>query len=319
MPGSALRSESPSVASSVRAVVHSRAAEAGHFRPCCDAGLNPEGRPAIISFFNMEGGHEATLCPPLTATVGFMKRRLGELLSVPVDELKIMLGLRAVGDGETLLTLGMPTELTLARAQVHRHEPGTSLLHIALAGEEQKLDSLRILLMVLSGTAQLLVYCNDRTRVLGLARQLEQEGISVAVQHGDLDQLEREVALEAFHSGAAQVLALTDAVPPRIIGELDPTPVIVNYDLPRCVEDFGQRVFRSGRCGTRMVAISLSTPATADRLQDAERFYSVRITELPMTDDKVILERLALAQRLVPEGHAERFHRSYVRERPWVM
>merc|ERR1740129_496116 len=111
-----------------------------------------------------------------------------------MDELKIMLGLRAVGDGETLLTLGMPTELTLARAQVHRHEPGTSLLHIALAAEEQKLDSLRMLLTAISGTVQLLVYSNDRTRVLGLARQLEEAGISVAVQHGDLDQLDREVA-----------------------------------------------------------------------------------------------------------------------------
>jgi len=303
----------------VRAVVHSRVAEAGQFRPYRDAGQNPEGRPAIISFFNMEGNHEATLCPPVTATVGFMKRRLGELLSVPIDELKIMLGLRAVGDGETLLTLGMPTELTLARTQVHRHEPGTSLLHIALTSEEQKLDSLRMLLTALSGTAQLLVYCNDRTRVLGLAKQLEEGGISVAIQHGDLDQLEREVALEAFHSGAAQVLALTDAVPPRIIGELDPAPVIVNYDLPRCIEDFGQRVFRSGRCGTRMVAISLSTPATADRLRDAGRFYNIRITELPMTDEEVILERVALARSQVPEGHAEQFHRSHVREQPWVM
>lgn len=313
-----MRSESPSAAS-VRAVVDSRVAEAGLFRPHRDAGLNPEGRPAIVSFFNMEGNHEATLCPPLTATVGFMKRRLGELLTLPIDELKIMLGSRAVGDGETLLTLGMPTELTLARVQVHRHEPGTSLLHIALAGEEQKLDSLRTLLTALSGTAQLLVYCNDRTRVLGLAKQLEEAGISVAVQHGDLDQLEREVALEAFHRGAAQVLALTDAVPPRIIGDMDPAPVIVNFDLPLCIEDFGQRVFRSGRCSSRMVSVSLTTPATADRLRDAERFYSVRISELPMTDDEVILERLALARQVVPEGHAERFHRSHVRERPWAM
>mmetsp|Transcript_12466 Transcript_12466/g.23955 ORF Transcript_12466/g.23955 Transcript_12466/m.23955 type:complete len:268 (+) Transcript_12466:244-1047(+) len=267
----------------------------------------------------MEGNHEATLCLPCTATVGFMKRQLGELLSVPIDELKIMLGLRAVGDGETLITLGMPTELKMARAHVHRHEPGTSLLHIALAGEEQKFDSLLMLVTALSGTAQLLVYCNDRTRVLRLTRQLEERGISVAVQHGDLDQLDKELALEAFHSGAAQVMTLTDAAPPRFVGDLDPAPVIVNYDLPRCIEDFGQRVFRSGRCGTRMVAISLSTPATVDRLRDAERFYNVRVTELPTTDDEAVLERLALARRLVPEGHAERFHRSHVRERPWVM
>jgi len=284
--------------------------------PHRDAGLSPGLRTAIVSFFSAKGEHEATLCPPLDATVGFMKRRLADLCGIPVECQRVMLGSQAVADGETLLTLGMPTELTLARVQVETHEPGTSLLHVVVDGEEGKLEALLKLLDVL-GDGQIVLYCNDRCRVLRLAQQLRGAGVTSAELHGDLEQRERERTVEAFHSGSARVLALTDAVAPRFLGDMRPVPVILNYDFPGNLEDFGRRVFRSGRFSRRGVAVSLVHRGSAQLVRDAERFYCVRIPELGMEDREELAERLGLSGRLVPEGHAERFHRAQLREQPW--
>mmetsp|Transcript_49428 Transcript_49428/g.155508 ORF Transcript_49428/g.155508 Transcript_49428/m.155508 type:complete len:213 (-) Transcript_49428:34-672(-) len=211
----------------------------------------------------------------------------------------------------------MPTELTLARTELETREPGTSLLHVPVDGDDQKLAALLRLVEALAD-AQLVVYCNDRTRVLRLVRQLCDARLAASALHGDLAEGEHERAVQGFHEGTLRVLVLTDAAAPRFLDDMRPVPLIVNFDFPSNVEDFGRRVFRSGRFNRRGVAVSFVLRGAEDRLKVAERYFAVRIPELPADGGKAMAEHLALSGSLVPEGHAERFHRTELREKKWT-
>jgi len=122
-----------------------------------------------------------------------------------------------------------------------------------------------------------------------LATHLRDNGHAAAPLHGDLKQSVRNRTLEQLRRGKIQYLVATD-VAARGIDVLDISHII-NYDLPRCAEDYVHRIGRTGRAGKTGIAISLAVPGDMQHLHSIERYIGSPLERLSI----VGLEAVAIA------------------------
>lgn len=266
-----------------------------------------------MTFSGPQAEFEATLCPAVTLPIAEMKRQLAEICGVPVEQQRVLRGTRAVSDDDTLLSLGMPTELKLVRVQQEAHTPGSAMLSASADADEDKFEAFRAFRTALP-SAQWVVYCSSRRRAQRVGEQLTNDGCAAFVHQGDLEPEDRVSALQRFHDGVLRALVLTDAVAPRFLGDMLDVPVIVNFDFPADVEDFGRRVFRSGHFSQRCISLSFLSRGDLQNSRDAERFFRIRFEELPLEprERHLLAERVARLARGLPDGHVERLHRTEV-------
>ena len=113
---------------------------------------------------------------------------------------------------------------------------------------------------------QVLVFVNAKMTCRRLTRMLEHAGIAADSIHGDKTQDERLKALEGFKAGTSSVLVATDVAARGLdIAEL---PYVINFDVPFAAEDYVHRIGRTGRAGSKGLAMTLATKDD-DRLVDA--------------------------------------------------
>jgi ATP-dependent RNA helicase RhlE len=137
----------------------------------------------------------------------------------------------------------------------------------------EKMDVLRQLLYAEKG--QTLVFARTKRGTQRLARELERDGFSVAMIHGDRTQSQRNSALSGFQDGRHQVLVATDVASRGL--HVDDVAHVINYDLPKMAEDFIHRVGRTGRAGLQGRASSLVTGVEVLELRNIERTLKLRI------------------------------------------
>ncbi len=92
-----------------------------------------------------------------------------------------------------------------------------------------------------------------------LERALKKKGINAGSIHGDRSQEERTASLRAFKNGTVPVIVATDVLARGI--DIDNVSVIINYDVPRAVEDYIHRCGRTGRYDKEGIAITLVSKA----------------------------------------------------------
>ncbi len=88
-----------------------------------------------------------------------------------------------------------------------------------------------------------------------LERLLSKKGINAASIHGDKSQDERTKALNDFKNGKVPIIVATDVLARGI--DIADVSLIINYDVPRAVEDYIHRIGRTGRYDKTGVAITL--------------------------------------------------------------
>ncbi|MFY9906331.1 MAG: DEAD/DEAH box helicase [Terriglobales bacterium] len=137
----------------------------------------------------------------------------------------------------------------------------------------EKLDTLRQLLYGEKG--QTLIFTRTKRGAQRLAQELERDGFSSAMIHGDRTQSQRNGALSGFQEGRYQVLVATDIASRGL--HCDDVAHVINYDLPKMAEDFIHRVGRTGRAGSQGRASTLFTAAENLALRDIERTLKLRI------------------------------------------
>src|SRR5580698_2962738 len=137
----------------------------------------------------------------------------------------------------------------------------------------EKLDVLRQLLYAEKG--QTLIFTRTKRGSQRLAKELERDGFSAAMIHGDRTQSQRNAALSGFQEGRYQVLVATDIASRGL--HCDDVAHVINYDLPKMAEDFIHRVGRTGRAGLQGRASTLFTAAENVTLRDIERALKLRI------------------------------------------
>jgi superfamily II DNA/RNA helicase len=82
-----------------------------------------------------------------------------------------------------------------------------------------------------------------------LTDKLRAKEFTVSSTHGELTQKERDVILNEFRTGSSRVLITTDLLARGI--DVQQVSLVINYDLPRNLENYIHRIGRSGRFGRK--------------------------------------------------------------------
>lgn len=156
---------------------------------------------------------------------------------------------------------------------------GIKQYYIQCEKEEWKFDTLCDLYDNLTIT-QAVIFCNTKMKVTWLAEQLRKANFAVVAMHGDMKQEERDLIMNDFRSGNSRVLISTDVWARGI--DVQQVSLVINYDLPLDKENYVHRIGRSGRFGRRGKAINLLTKEDREEFKDLQRYYKIKIREMPM-------------------------------------
>eukprot|EP01104_Vermistella_antarctica_P018831 TRINITY_DN7135_c0_g1_i1.p1 TRINITY_DN7135_c0_g1~~TRINITY_DN7135_c0_g1_i1.p1 ORF type:complete len:413 (+),score=133.99 TRINITY_DN7135_c0_g1_i1:33-1241(+) len=185
--------------------------------------------------------------------------------TMPVDALEITR--RFMNDPIRILV--KKEELTLE---------GIKQFYISVEREDWKLDTLCDLYDTLNIT-QAVIFCNTRRKVDWLTDKMRAREFTVSCTHSEIDQKERDVILSEFRTGSSRVLITTDLLARGI--DVHQVSLVINYDLPRNLENYIHRIGRSGRFGRKGVAINFVTEEDVRCLRELEQFYNTEINEMP--------------------------------------
>lgn len=92
-----------------------------------------------------------------------------------------------------------------------------------------------------------LVFVETKRGADALERWLSMNGFPATAIHGDKVQMERERALKSFKSGFTPVLVATDVAARGL--DIPHVAHVINFDLPKDIDDYVHRIGRTGRAG----------------------------------------------------------------------
>jgi ATP-dependent RNA helicase RhlE len=131
-------------------------------------------------------------------------------------------------------------------------------------------------------TGRCLVFARTKRATDRIAKNLNREGFSATMIHGDRSQSQRTAALTGFQQGRYRVLVATDLASRGI--HVQDIAHVINFDLPEVAENFIHRVGRTGRAGKHGVASTLFAREQRSELFQLERTLGIRI-ERPRADE----------------------------------
>jgi ATP-independent RNA helicase DbpA len=110
-----------------------------------------------------------------------------------------------------------------------------------------------------------IIFCNTKEQTTQLCDDLTNEGFSAIALNGDMEQVERDVAIIRFKNQSCSILVATDVAARGL--DIKDLPAVINFDLAFDHEVHIHRIGRTGRAGSKGLAISLTTPADVDRIE----------------------------------------------------
>ncbi len=135
--------------------------------------------------------------------------------------------------------------------------------------DEYERDDAIIRLYDFKNPEKSIIFCRTKKEVDRLSTFLVSQGFSAKGLHGDMEQRQREEAINAFKKSKLEILIATD-VAARGLDVNDVTHVF-NYHLPFDSESYVHRIGRTGRAGKEGVAVSIVTPHEFRMLQKIQK------------------------------------------------
>ena len=137
-----------------------------------------------------------------------------------------------------------------------------------------------------------IVFCQTKALCADLVQSLRTRGYAADTLHGDLDQNARERTLQAYRDRKVNLLICTD-VAARGIDVKDITHVI-NYSIPRELDNYVHRIGRTARNGKTGYAYSLVTPSHRGLIPRIEKLTKSKMKEGKIPTRREIGERKLL-------------------------
>lgn len=122
-----------------------------------------------------------------------------------------------------------------------------------------------------------IIFCQTKQMVSDLTNYLNDRGYRVDCLHGDKTQSAREQTMQSFRDRRVRILVCTD-VAARGLDVKDITHV-VNYSLPRELENYVHRIGRTARSGKEGTAMNLVTPSHRGLVYRIEDMTKSRMIE----------------------------------------
>ncbi|MFT4875497.1 MAG: ATP-dependent RNA helicase RhlE [Bacteroidia bacterium] len=126
-----------------------------------------------------------------------------------------------------------------------------------------------------------MIFVRTKVRAERVKAAMERANIDTLTLHGDIEQTEREINLQAFRTGACNILIATDVSARGI--DVDGVDYVINYDIPEVAENYVHRVGRTGRGRAKGKAISFCAKEEKPLLEAIEIFTTVPITRAVVT------------------------------------
>ncbi len=159
-------------------------------------------------------------------------------------------------------------------------------------------------------TGRCLVFARTKRATDRIAKNLNRDGFSAAMIHGDRSQSQRNSALAGFQQGRYRVLVATDVASRGI--HVQDIAHVINFDLPEVAENFIHRVGRTARAGKHGVASTLFAREQRSELFQLERTLGIKMERLraddgtpaPALEQTGRLREFPNHQRHAPNGRA---------------
>lgn len=139
--------------------------------------------------------------------------------------------------------------------------------------------------------AQAIVFTSTKRQADRLADELQEKGFLAAALHGNMNQRQRSKTIAQLREGTLRILIATDVAARGI--DVPAVSHVINFDLPRNLEDYVHRIGRTGRAGASGIAFSFVTHQEAHQARQIERFTGQKMTlhaipglEVPMPAPK---------------------------------
>ncbi|WP_337918656.1 DEAD/DEAH box helicase [Pseudaminobacter soli (ex Zhang et al. 2022)] len=123
--------------------------------------------------------------------------------------------------------------------------------------------------------SSVMVFARTKHGADRVVRDLERDGFSAAVIHGNKSQNARQKALNGFRDGSVRILVATDIAARGI--DVPGISHVVNFDLPDEAETYVHRIGRTGRNGADGVALTLVDPNENAKLRAVERIIRMKL------------------------------------------
>jgi superfamily II DNA/RNA helicase len=173
----------------------------------------------------------------------------------------------APGRQTMLFSATMPGPIiTLARTfltqptHIRAEEADSSSIHERTAQHVYRahaLDKAEMVARVLQaeGRGATMIFTRTKRTAQKVADDLAERGFAVGAVHGDLGQIAREKALNAFRNRKIDVLVATDVAARGI--DIDDVTHVINYQCPEDEKTYVHRIGRTGRAGRTGIAVTL--------------------------------------------------------------
>ncbi len=139
-----------------------------------------------------------------------------------------------------------------------------------------------------------IIFTSTKRSAEELALFLQEKSHPATFLHGDMNQSQRNRTVEKFRQNKIKILVATDVASRGI--DIKDISHVVNFDLPRVVEDYTHRIGRTARAGSKGIALSL--------ISKKDLFLVKKIEQT--LDQKISIEKL--------EGFGKQEHRTFARK-----
>lgn len=109
-----------------------------------------------------------------------------------------------------------------------------------------------------------LIFCENKSDVDNIHEYLLLKGVKAVAIHGGKDQEEREYAIRKFREGKKDVLVATDIASKGL--DFPEIQHVINYDMPKEIENYVHRIGRTGRCGKTGLATTFINKSQSETI-----------------------------------------------------
>jgi superfamily II DNA/RNA helicase len=124
-----------------------------------------------------------------------------------------------------------------------------------------------------------IIFTSTKRMVREIDQALRKKGFKSQAISSDLEQKERELALNQFKAKRVQILVATDILSRGI--DIKEISLVINYDVPNDAEDYVHRVGRTARADATGVALTFISDRDQHKFNDIEQLIDQEIAKIP--------------------------------------
>jgi len=126
--------------------------------------------------------------------------------------------------------------------------------------------------LLAEGKGTSMIFCNTRTQVDFISKNLQYNGLDAIAIHGGFTQAKRSSNLDKFSSQHASILVCTDVAARGL--DIPDVKTVYNYDIPKNPKEYVHRIGRTARAGKEGVVINLLSERDHENFGRVQREFS---------------------------------------------